>query len=296
MSSHLPSAAVHRGETLVLLSGMLGDETLWSAVVDGLPRDLSALCLRTDCAATVREVAARVLDSAPHRFSLAGHSFGAIVALEVFRQAPGRVTRIALTGASSRAGSPTQQQAWASMRRQCQDGDFATVAAELCEATLPASRRGGELVGRGLAMAKAVGVQGFLNQLAAQATRPDSSPSLTTIDIPALVLIGANDQICPPRLQVELAEGIPCAVTVQLENVGHMTPLEAPDAVADSLRAWLTTDPSFPTSHASPHRSSTVAAPEFRGNSRPHISRTHLYRKETPCLPRHRTPSSSARG
>jgi len=249
VSGDLPSPAVRQGETLVLLSGMLGDETLWSAVVDGLPQDTPTLCLRTDGAATVGQVAASVLASAPHRFALAGHSFGAIVALEVFRQAASRVTRIALLSASARSGSLVQRQAWTSMRQQCADGDFAKVAAELAEATLPAARRGGALVGAGLAMADTVGVQGFLDQLAAQATRPDSRPSLATIAVPALVVIGANDEVCPPALQVELAQGIPDAVTIRLEGAGHMTPIEAPEAVAEALRAWLEIDPRGPVQH-----------------------------------------------
>lgn len=230
----------------MLLNGMLGDETLWSEVVDRLPDNVSTLCLRTDTAVTVEEVAASVLDSAPPRFSLAGHSFGAIVALEIIRQAPGRVTRIASTSASARAGSSTQQQVWGSMQRRSHDGGFATVAAELAVATLPVARRSGELVRRGVEMAETGGVQGFLNQLAAQATRPDSRPSLATIDVPALVLIGADDEVCPPALQRELAHGIQDAVTVQLEGVGHMTPLEAPDAVADAFCAWLATGPVSP--------------------------------------------------
>lgn len=243
MRGNLSSPTDHQDETLVLVSGMLGDETLWSEVVDLLPPTVSTLCLRSDAAATVQEVAASVLSAAPRRFSLAGHSFGAIVALEVVRQAAaGRVTRIALTGASARAGSSAQQQTWTSMRHRCRNGDFAGVAAELSRATLPTSRRGGELVDRGLDMAETVGVRGFLDQLAAQSTRPDSRPSLAAIDVPALVLIGADDEVCPPALQVELARGIQDAVVVELAGVGHMAPLEAPDAVARALRAWLAPD------------------------------------------------------
>ena len=48
------------------------------------------------------EMAAGVLAAAPERFALAGHSLGAIVALEIVRQAPQRVTRLALLNASAR--------------------------------------------------------------------------------------------------------------------------------------------------------------------------------------------------
>jgi pimeloyl-ACP methyl ester carboxylesterase len=76
-------------------------------------------------------------------------------------------------------------------------------------------------------------------QLAAQSTRPDSRPHLSTVGVPALVLSGAVDEVCPVALQEELAAGIPDAEHVVLADVGHMAPMEEPGAVAEAIRAWL---------------------------------------------------------
>jgi pimeloyl-ACP methyl ester carboxylesterase len=48
------------------------------------------------CASDMATLAEQVLDAAPDRFALAGLSMGGIVAMEVIRQAPHRVTRLAL--------------------------------------------------------------------------------------------------------------------------------------------------------------------------------------------------------
>lgn len=231
----------HAGEVpLVLLPGMLGDEDLWSGVVARLDGRLQLESARIDIDDSVPEMADTVLATAPRAFALAGHSLGAIVALEIARRAPGRVTRLALLNASARAASDVQREAWAAMRTRTEQGAFAAVAAEFARACLtPARRAEPALVERCEAMAARIGPLGFLRQLAAQATRPDSGPSLAAIDVPVLIVTGAEDDVCPPALQEELVTGIPGASHVVLPGVGHLSPLEDPDAVAAALGGWL---------------------------------------------------------
>jgi 2-keto-3-deoxy-L-rhamnonate aldolase RhmA/pimeloyl-ACP methyl ester carboxylesterase len=215
-------------ETLVLLPGMLGEAALWDAVAPSLAEHAALRFSRIDLDDTIEDMAAGVLASAPERFALAGHSLGAIVALDVVRQAPERVTRLALLNASARPANDAQLETWAAMR----DGEFAAVAQQFALAN------GGppETVE---AMAHAVGPRGLRRQLAAQAARPDSRPSLPSIGVPTLVLTGAEDRICPRELQEELAAGIPGARHTVIEDAGHMLPLDAPTAVAAALQTWM---------------------------------------------------------
>ena len=233
------SPAASAGPALVLLSGMLGDESLWAGVLERFDATNEVLCLRSDSGSTVRQVAQAVLDSAPGSFALAGHSFGGIVALEVQRQAPHRVVRLALLSASARPGSLAQQRNWSAIRSRASAGEFATVAQELALATLPPHHRTPGLVAHNLAMAEVVGAAGLLRQLTAQADRPDSRPTLAGIAVPTLVAVGERDEVCPPDLQHEVADGIPGSRTVTITGAGHMSPLEAPDEVANAMRRWL---------------------------------------------------------
>lgn len=245
---------------------MLGDETLWRGVLDRLDCTTDVRCLRSDVGRTVGEVAAAVLDAAPESFALAGHSFGGIVALEMQRQAPHRILRLALLSASARSGSPEQQTNWSDLRSRTSSGEFAAVAQELAVATLPSHRQEPELIGENLAMARAIGPSGLLRQLAAQATRPDSRAALSSVNVPTVVVIGQDDKVCPPHLQHEVASGICGSVTQLLPGVGHMSPLEAPDEVAAALDTWLssretTTAPSAaqPAQDPSRHTSKNTA-------------------------------------
>ncbi len=226
-------------EPLVMLPGMLGDSTVWDAVAEQLADLVQPWPARIDLEDSVEEAAQAVLAEAPARFALVGHSLGAIVALEIVRTAPRRVSRVALVNASGRGASPEQLATWAGWRGRTRAGEFDAVAAELARLTLPASRRGdAELVAAGERMAARVGGEGFLRQLAAQSTRPQSLDRLAEIDVPVLVVAGALDQVCPPALQQELVDHCPRAWLETVEGAGHMLPLEAPGELAARLRTW----------------------------------------------------------
>jgi len=224
----------------VLLSGMLGDASLWDGVAARIGARVLPWAARIDLDDSVPAMAASVLAQAPPRFALGGHSLGAIVALEVLRQEPGRVTRLALVNASARGPAAAQQHAWARLRQRTAAGEFDQVAAELARSALAAPRRGDEAaVAAGVRMAHSVGAAGFLRQLAAQSARPDSRASLAAIPVPVLVVSGELDEVCPPALQRELAALCPRAELASVEGGGHMLPLECPAALAGLLLDWL---------------------------------------------------------
>ncbi|QDU35948.1 3-oxoadipate enol-lactonase 2 [Maioricimonas rarisocia] len=61
----------------------------------------------------------------------------------------------------------------------------------------------------------------------AMAARPDMNDLLPAIDVPTLVVVGADDRLSPPAEMRQLAAAIPAAEFVEIDNAGHMTPLEA---------------------------------------------------------------------
>jgi 2-keto-3-deoxy-L-rhamnonate aldolase RhmA/pimeloyl-ACP methyl ester carboxylesterase len=237
---HARSACAAERPPLVLLPGMLGDARLFDAVLPALAAHAAPRVARIDLDDTVAGMAESVLAAAPPRFALAGHSLGAIVALEVVRRAPGRVSRLALLNASARPASAAQLAAWADLRAAATEGSFADLARSFARAVVPAARRDdGPLLAAAEAMAHAVGPAGLLRQLAAQEGRPDGRPGLGDVRVPTLVLSGAEDDVCPPELQRELAAGVPGAHHVVAPGAGHLAPLEDPDATAAALVAWL---------------------------------------------------------
>ena len=81
---------------LVLLPGMMCDARLFGPQMEALSSERTLHLPPLTGHDTVEALAAGALADAPSRFALAGLSMGGIVAMEVFRQAPERVDRIAL--------------------------------------------------------------------------------------------------------------------------------------------------------------------------------------------------------
>src|SRR5262245_47143142 len=88
-------------------------------------------------------------------------------------------------------------------------------------------------------MAVDTGTQAFLRQHAALMARRDNRPLLPTIHCPTLVLVGRQDVLTPPELSEEIAAAIPGAQLEFIEDSGHLSTLEQPDAVNRALRRWL---------------------------------------------------------
>ena len=226
---------------LVLVPGLLCDGRLWHHQAEGLA-DLAGRVLVPEVTGgdSVASMARGILDTAPDRFSLAGLSMGGYVALEVMRQAPERVEALALLDTSARPDTPEQTEVRLALIRLARAGRFD----EVWQGLLPKIVHPERVEDPGLRstvreMAHAVGPGGFERQERAIIGRPDSRPDLPGISCPALILCGRDDVLTPPRLHEELADGIPGARLRQIENCGHLSTLERPEAVTNAMREWL---------------------------------------------------------
>jgi len=74
--------------------------------------------------------------------------------------------------------------------------------------------------------------------------RPDSRPTLATIDVPTLVLVGEEDPVTPPDAAEKMHEGIADSVFQKIPGAGHLAPLENPQAanhaIAEFLNSYVT--------------------------------------------------------
>lgn len=71
------------------------------------------------------------------------------------------------------------------------------------------------------------------------APRYDLRPQLPTIDIPALVVVGGHDWVCPPAAGRTLASGIPDARLAELADAGHFGFAETPTPFLAAVRSYL---------------------------------------------------------
>jgi pimeloyl-ACP methyl ester carboxylesterase len=84
--------------------------------------------------------------------------------------------------------------------------------------------------------------RGIADALHGLAARADSRATLPTIDVPTLVLVGAEDMLTPPAEAATMAAAIPRARLDVIPRAGHLANLENPDAVNAALRAFLGRD------------------------------------------------------
>jgi pimeloyl-ACP methyl ester carboxylesterase len=188
-------------------------------------------------------MASAALARAPARFALAGFSMGGYVAFEMLRQAPERVTRLALLDTSARPDTPQQTAQRQALLRMAEIGRFRGVTPRLLPRLVHARHiEDPGVSGPIFAMAADIGRDGFLRQQVAIMGRPDSRPLLAAVAVPTLVLCGRDDQLTPPVLSQEMADAIAGATPVFLDTCGHVSPLEQPEAVTAALAAWLSVE------------------------------------------------------
>lgn len=226
---------------LVLVPGLLCDAQLWRPQVENLA-DIADIWVadhtRSD---TMSGVASDVLADAPFaNFALAGLSMGGYIALEIMRQAPQRVTRLALLDTAAGAELPEQTRMRLELIALADRGEFHRVS----EILLPLLIHPSRLAERALtdvvrSMAKNTGKEAFVRQQRAIMSRADSLGLLPAIDCPALVLCGRQDERTPPARHEEMAAAIKASVLEVIEDCGHLSTLEKPTEVNAALRRWL---------------------------------------------------------
>lgn len=210
---------------LVLLPAMGCDGQLWAqqvlALGDVSHPQLGDLTVDT----TLEAMAARVLAHTPPRFAVAGVSLGGYVALEMIRQAPERIERVALFG--------TRASLRMRARTLGEQGMLAT-APHADPLLTPI------ISGPVQAMAERVGAATFERQQRALLARPDIGDAIRAVRVPTLVAVGDRDRICLPEDARELAALIPTAFFRLIRQCGHLAPMERPGEVTSLLRAFLT--------------------------------------------------------
>jgi pimeloyl-ACP methyl ester carboxylesterase len=189
---------------------------------------------------TMAGIAKRILDEAPPRFSIAGHSMGGYIALEVVRQSPERVARLALLSTSARPELPevsAKRRGW--IAEVGQDG-YNSVMERLFASFVHPKRTGDAALKQiVMDMADDVGPERFVHQLEAIMSRVDSRPLLPTIKCPTLVLTSDTDNMVPKQFSYEMAAAIPGAKLVEIPDCGHLPQLEKPQEILAALDNWL---------------------------------------------------------
>lgn len=223
-------------DNILLLPGMMCDARLWEPQVDAFEQRV--IHADTTTADNIPAMAALALENAPERFAIAGLSMGGILAFEIWRQHPERVTHMALLDTNPRAELAARQSLRMQQIQTALAGGLREMAIEALKPVYlaEAHRDDQELLTKILDMVMDLGPEVFRTQSLALRDRPNSVPTLATIDCPTLIMCGAEDSICPVEYHEFMAERIPHARLRIIENCGHMSSLEQPEVVTRELQ------------------------------------------------------------
>lgn len=224
---------------LVFVPGLLCTNAIFSdqfSAFEGL-----ATCHTADTTnmTSVTQMAEKALDDISGNFALLGFSMGGYVALEILRLAPERVTGLALVSTSSRPDTDEKRAARQALIDLSKIGKFKGVTPRLLPRFFSKQAlQDEEKCNIVLKMGEEIGQQNFMSQQQAIMSRRDQRPHLPSITQPSVVICGTEDVLTTPEESRESASLLPNSTLHLLEGIGHMSTLEAPEAVNQALLEW----------------------------------------------------------
>lgn len=236
---------------LVLLHALGCDASMWDAVVSALPGDLGLIIpeLRGHGESTlgwrspsvdlwaddvVRLLRQKRLESP----AIAGASMGGYTALAIAAAHPGLARSYGFISTTAAADDEAGKQRRAAGITMIRKSGWAAYADALIPSLLNDNRPQYEIHRHHLlAMLERAGDSGLPPTLMALATRPDRRGMLLTIRVPSIVVIGAVDALVSPDKARAMAAAISGSRLHVLDDIAHMSALEAPQKVASLLGA-----------------------------------------------------------
>ena len=226
--------------SLLFLPGLLENADVFGAQVESLRGIASCAVADLTVEDSIAAMATAALRRAtPGKLCIAGHSMGGYVALEMLRQSPERIERLALVCTNARPDAPESTENRKRLMALAGKDFPAVVRSLMPKLLLEAHMRDATMTGAIERMASALGVEAFMRQERAIIGRIDSRPHLASIRCPTLVVAARHDAIMPMALLEELAGAIAGARLAIVEDSGHVPMIERPAAVASHLLEWL---------------------------------------------------------
>lgn len=251
INAPLPHDDAGTGAPLVLLHAFPLDARIWEpqrAALSGKYRVIApdfagfgrarGISGRASIDAHADDIAALLDALELPKATIIGLSMGGYVALAFARRHPERLRALGL--ADTRPGPDSDE------AKAAREASIARVKSEgmgaVIDALMPrliTSAAAPEVRDRIRRMAIVQDHAGVIAALGAMRDRPDQTPFLGAIDVPALVIVGEHDAITPPADTARMGQALPRATMEVVAGAGHLANQEAPDAFNAALLRWL---------------------------------------------------------
>jgi pimeloyl-ACP methyl ester carboxylesterase len=227
---------------ILLLHGFPLDARMWDAQVSALEQagyeSLAPNLPGREPDNDLANWAGRVLQLLPGDFIPIGCSMGGYLIFELWRQASTRIPAAVFIDTRAGADTPEVREGRGETIRILGEDGFDAFW-KLQEPKLFGPDTPPDVIERARAIAAEQPITNLVATLQALGSRPDSRETASSLDVPALVIVGEKDVLTPPSEAEELAELLPIAQLVRLPGAGHLTPLEQPVRINDELIVFL---------------------------------------------------------
>jgi pimeloyl-ACP methyl ester carboxylesterase len=221
---------------IVVTPGFMLDADLWTDTHVALEEIGPVLCADFSEGTSIEAFADKLLEDAlPGPFLLIGFSMGGYVARQALRRAPDRVAALVMCGTSARGDGALQARRQASAGAKSAKA-FTGLSRNAILRAFANDEADPALVERVRQMGDELGGEVFMRQ--SNLHRAGDLELLGQIRCPTLVIAGENDRLRSIAESEELRDGIPGATMTVMPAVGHMMPMEAPDALSRIIIDW----------------------------------------------------------
>jgi 3-oxoadipate enol-lactonase len=176
-----------------------------------------------------------------HEAVVGGLSMGGYVAFALLRHAARYVRGLILADTKAQADTPEGVEGRKRLIELVGSKGPAAVAEEMISKLLGETTRRTrpDLVDRVRVLATSSSAEAIAGALRALMTRPDSTPQLSTIHVPTLIVVGEEDTVTPRAAAEDMQRGIAGSELVAIPAAGHLTNLEQPTAFDGAVAQFL---------------------------------------------------------
>lgn len=219
---------------LILLPGLLCDHRVWSHQVEHLSDIADIIIPDLSKPETPAGMVEEILNVAPPTFSLAGHSMGGWLALELMRVASERVERLCLLSTSAEDDSPERRALREEMIVRVERGEVESIIDEAVDLFTFKKEVCGAVKEMFLEDRHA-----FIPQQKSMLARKSLMPVLDTIRCPTMMIHARHDARFTLENAEVIVDNIDGAKLAIIEESGHMVTMEQPQAATALMRLWL---------------------------------------------------------
>ena len=217
------------------------DHRLWQDV--GLIDDYRNVFAAITESESIEDLARSVLKKVEGPIIPIGFSMGAIVGLMMAKLAPERLVAMVLSSTNCTADLPERAVARLTQQAHVREGQLSMIVRDELKphylSPLTQGKKRAEILDLTMEMGLDLGPEVFLHQSEALRTRPALCDVISEFDGPILVIAGADDSLCPPAWHAAMAARNRRANYVEIEDAGHLVPLEQPAVFTRAIFDWL---------------------------------------------------------